>query len=83
MKKLISVLLVIALMSTMVLSFASAEEKVTIEILSLKTEEAAQNAFNEMFANFQEMYPNVEFDLQSMSSDNLKTTMRARAASGS
>lgn len=38
MKKLISVLLVIALMSTMVLSFASAEEKVTIEILSLKTE---------------------------------------------
>ena len=28
------------------------------------------------------MYPNVEFDLQSMSSDNLKTTMRARAASG-
>ena len=35
-----------------------------------------------MFANFQEMYPNVEFDLQSMSSDNLKTTMRARAASG-
>ena len=26
--------------------------------------------------------PNVEFDLQSMSSDNLKTTMRARAASG-
>ena len=82
MKKLISVLLVIALMSTMVLSFASAEEKVTIEILSLKTEEAAQNAFNEMFANFQKMYPNVEFDLQSMSSDNLKTTMRARAASG-
>ena len=82
MKKLISVLLVITLMSTMVLSFASAEEKVTIEILSLKTEEAAQNAFNEMFANFQEMYPNVEFDLQSMSSDNLKTTMRARAASG-
>ena len=82
MKKLISVLLVITLMSTMVLSFASAEEKVTIEILSLKTEEAAQNAFNEMFANFQKMYPNVEFDLQSMSSDNLKTTMRARAASG-
>ena len=35
-----------------------------------------------MLANFQEMYPNVEFDLQSMSSDNLKTTMRARAASG-
>jgi len=57
MKKLISVLLVITLMSTMVLSFASAEEKVTIEILSLKTEEAAQNAFNEMFATSRKCTP--------------------------
>ncbi|MDD3212504.1 MAG: extracellular solute-binding protein [Eubacteriales bacterium] len=82
MKRLISLLLTIALLSTMVIGFASAEDKVTIEILSLKNEQAAQDAFNELFAGFQKLYPNVEFNLQSMSSDQLKTTMRARAASG-
>lgn len=82
MKKLISLLLTLALFSTLFVSFASAEDKVTIEILSLKNEQAAQDAFNEMFAGFQAQYPNVEFNLQSMTSDQLKTTLRARAASG-
>ncbi|HNX62712.1 MAG TPA: extracellular solute-binding protein [Candidatus Limiplasma sp.] len=82
MKKLVSLLLTIVLLSTLVASSAFAEDKVTIEILSLKNEQAAQDAFNELFAGFQKQYPNVEFNLQSMTSDQLKTTMRARAASG-
>ena len=82
MKKLVSLLLAIVLLSTLVASSAFAEDKVTIEILSLKNEQAAQDAFNELFAGFQKQYPNVEFNLQSMTSDQLKTTMRARAASG-
>lgn len=57
-------------------------EKVTLEILSLKTEEGPQNAFNQMFEGFKKDHPNVEFDIQAMSSDELKTTMRARSASG-
>ncbi len=58
------------------------EEKATIEILSLKTEEGPQNAFNQMFESFRKAHPNVEFDIQAMSSDELKTTLRARSASG-
>lgn len=61
---------------------SSTDEPVTIEILSLKTEEGPQKAFQEMFDNFTAEHPNVTFDLQSMSSDDLKTTLRARAASG-
>ncbi len=81
MKKLISLLLVVVLMSTLLLTVASAEDKVVLEILSLKQEQSCQDAFAEMFAGFQKLYPNVEFDLQSMTADQLKTTLRARAAS--
>ena len=48
MKKLVSLLLTIVLLSTLVASSAFAEDKVTIEILSLKNEQAAQDAFNEL-----------------------------------
>ena len=66
MKKLVSLLLTIVLLSTLVATSAFAEDKVTIEILSLKNEQAAQDAFAELFAGFQKQYPNVEFNLQSM-----------------
>jgi ABC-type glycerol-3-phosphate transport system substrate-binding protein len=58
------------------------DEKVVIEVLSLKTEQGPQDAFNQMFESFQKTHPNVSFDMQSMSSDDLKTTLRARSASG-
>lgn len=61
---------------------ATEGESVTLEILSLKTEEAAQAAFQQMFDNYTAAHPNVTFELQSMSSDDLKTTLRARSASG-
>ncbi|SHO51771.1 ABC transporter substrate-binding protein [Anaerocolumna xylanovorans] len=57
------------------------DKKVKLEILSLKTEEGPKKAFEEMFKGFQKDHPNVEFDIQSMTSDELKTTLRARAAS--
>lgn len=57
-------------------------EKTTIEILSLKTEAGAQNAFSQMFEGYKKDHPNVDFDIQAMSSDELKTTLRARSASG-
>lgn len=57
-------------------------ESVTLEILSLKTEEAAQTSFQQMFDNYTAEHPNVKFELQSMGSDDLKTTLRARSASG-
>lgn len=57
-------------------------ESVTLEILSLKTEEAAQASFQQMFDNYTAEHPNVKFELQSMGSDDLKTTLRARSASG-
>ncbi len=60
----------------------SDEGKVTLEILSLKTEEGPQAAFQEMFDNYTKEHPEVTFDIQSMSSDDLKTTLRARSASG-
>lgn len=60
---------------------AAAGEKVTLEILSLKQEQPCQDAFNQMFEEYKKKYPNVSFDLQSMSSDNLKTTLRTRTAS--
>ena len=44
MKKLVSLLLTIVLLSTLVATSAFAEDKVTIEILSLKNEQAAQDA---------------------------------------
>ncbi len=57
-------------------------KKATIEILSLKTEDGPQKAFSQMFEGFKKEYPNVEFDIQAMTSDELKTTLRARSASG-
>lgn len=57
-------------------------KKITIEILSLKTEEGPQNAFTQMFEGYKKDHQNVDFDIQAMSSDELKTTLRARAASG-
>lgn len=60
----------------------SAGEAVTLEVLSLKTEEGPQAAFQQMFDNYTAANPNVTFEIQSMSSDDLKTTLRARSASG-
>ncbi len=86
MKKIL--VLAMALMIAMAGVFASgaAEESndgtVTLEILSLKNEPGAQAAFEEIKANFEAMHPDITLDIQSMTSDNLKTTMRARAASG-
>ena len=57
-------------------------EAVTLEILSLKTEEGPTAAFQEMMDNYTAANPNVTFEIQSMSSDDLKTTLRARSASG-
>lgn len=57
-------------------------ETVTLEILSLKTEEGPTAAFQEMMDNYTAANPNVTFEIQSMSSDDLKTTLRARSASG-
>lgn len=57
-------------------------EAVTIEILSLKTEAGPQAAFQQMFDNYTANHPNVSFEIQSMTSDDLKTTLRARSASG-
>ncbi len=58
------------------------EEAVTITILSLKTEDGPQSAFQTMFDNFSAEHENVKFDIQTMSSDDLKATLRSRAASG-
>ena len=85
MKKLVSLVLALSMMLTMVVFSATAEttdEPVTLTILSLKNESAPQEAFNEMFENFSKQYPNVTFEMQSMTSDELKTTLRARIASG-
>ena len=85
MKKLVSLVLALSMMLTMVAFSATAEttdEPVTLTILSLKNESAPQEAFNEMFENFSKQYPNVTFEMQSMTSDELKTTLRARIASG-
>lgn len=57
-------------------------EAVTIEILSLKTEAGPQAAFQQMFDGYTAAHPNVSFEIQSMTSDDLKTTLRARSASG-
>ena len=63
-------------------SAGGSSDKVTLEILSLKNEQPCQNAFQKMFSEFKAKNPNVSFNLQSMSSDNLKTTLRTRIASG-
>ncbi len=57
-------------------------EEVTLEILSLKVEEGPKKAFDEIVENFEKAHPNVDIEIQTMNSDNLKTTMRSRAASG-
>lgn len=56
-------------------------EKVTLQMLSLKQEQPSQEAFNEIIKGFQDANPGITVDLQSMSADQLKTTLRARAAS--
>lgn len=56
-------------------------EKVTLQMLSLKQEQAAQEAFKEIIEKFQSENQNITIDIQSMSADQLKTTLRARAAS--
>lgn len=55
---------------------------ITLEVLSLKTEEGPKKAFQEMFDKYSEEHPEVSFEIQSMTSDDLKTTLRARSASG-
>lgn len=57
-------------------------EAVTLEVLSLKTEAGPQKAFQQMFDNYTASHPGVTFEMQSMTSDELKTTLRARSASG-
>lgn len=56
-------------------------ETVTLQFLSLKQEQASQDAFNQIIAKFNEQNPNIKIELQSMSADQLKTTLRARVAS--
>lgn len=87
MKKILSVVLVMVLICGSVFAGGSKESssssgKVVLEILSLKNEPSALVAFDELTARFTELHPEIELDIQSMTSDNLKTTMRARAASG-
>lgn len=86
--KFLSVLLCVSMVAGMWTGCVSAEdgagtgEAVTLEILSLKTEEGPQAAFQEMMDNYTAAHPEVTFEIQSMSSDDLKTTLRARSASG-
>ncbi len=86
--KFMAVLLSVGMLAGLWTGCASAEdgaeskEAVTLEILSLKTEDGPQAAFQEMMDNYTAANPNVTFEIQSMSSDDLKTTLRARSASG-
>lgn len=61
---------------------ATSGDEVTLEILSLKIEEAPQAAFEQIISNFESTHEGVHIEIQSMNSDNLKTTLRSRAASG-
>lgn len=61
---------------------AASGEDVTLEFLSCKIEDAPKAAFDEIIANFEAANPGVKIEVQSMNSDNLKTTLRSRAASG-
>lgn len=56
-------------------------EKIKLEFLSLKQEQASQAAFKEIIKRFESANTNITVDLQSMNADQLKTTLRARAAS--
>lgn len=57
------------------------KEKIKLEFLSLKQEQASQAAFKEIIKRFESANTNITVDLQSMNADQLKTTLRARAAS--
>lgn len=84
-KKMLATVLCAGMLAGACMGYASAEEggeQITLEILSLKTEEGPQAAFQQMMDNYTAEHPNVTFDIQSMTSDNLKTTLRARSASG-
>ncbi|WP_374019685.1 extracellular solute-binding protein [Paenibacillus thiaminolyticus] len=56
-------------------------ENVTLEFLSLKQEQASQAAFDEIIKKFESANTNIKIDIQTMNADQLKTTLRARAAS--
>lgn len=90
MRKIASVLLSVVLVSAALVGCgdnntggegSGSTEKVTLQLMSLKQEQAGQDAFNHIIEKFQDENPNITIDLQSMSSDQLKTTLRARIAS--
>ncbi|KHL92325.1 hypothetical protein QW71_29880 [Paenibacillus sp. IHB B 3415] len=90
MRKIASVLLSVVLVSAALVGCgdnntgdegSGSTEKVTLQLMSLKQEQAGQDAFNQIIEKFQDENPNITIDLQSMSSDQLKTTLRARIAS--
>lgn len=60
----------------------SSGDEVTLEFLSCKVEDAPKEALDEIISNFEKDNPGVKIEVQSMNSDNLKTTLRSRAASG-
>lgn len=55
--------------------------KVVLELLSLSRDPGPQAAMKEITEKFTRAHPNITFDVQTMTSDNLKTTLRARFAS--
>jgi len=91
MRKISSVLLSLALVSAALVGCGDKNTasngtegegaKVTLQLLSLKQEQSGQDAFKKIIAKFEEENKNITIDLQSMSSDQLKTTLRARVAS--
>jgi len=74
-------MLVLASVGDGVLASAASEKKITLHFLSLKQEQACQGAFKKIIEKFQSENKNITIDLQSMNADQLKTTLRVRAAS--
>jgi raffinose/stachyose/melibiose transport system substrate-binding protein len=95
MKKIASTLLSLILLSSLLVACGSnnsegtpsnaatsenGNKDIKLQLLSLKQEQSSQNAFKEIVSKFQAENPNITVEIQTMSSDQLKTTLRARAA---
>ncbi|MFC4598192.1 ABC transporter substrate-binding protein [Cohnella hongkongensis] len=61
-------------------SAGNGTEPVKLQVLSLKQEQSSQEAFKQITEKFQKENPNITIEIQTMNADQLKTTLRARAA---
>lgn len=81
MKKTLSLVLALALLLTLAIVPATAEEQVTLTFMRTGTPEVLRGIFEPIIENFEKEYPNIKIDMQDLGWGDAEKTLQTMAAS--